>query len=219
MCFKRNIVLFLQREILLLKSIKILFWVPIVLVNFLLPAFAYYESKTVDPSSTEYFTETAITIIIPLFSAWWSTFILKEFLESSGNEVLWIGRKTVFAEILFPYIIYVLDFVVVLICISLWLNTLTEIIKMMVIVSVFMFGFSYFTAFMSKNVTVSLLFSVAYVLVNQVIVTGEQQPFLYTSALNCKLEEAYIVYMPVAFSGVLLTIAGYVANCLFKGYK
>ena len=218
MCIKKYIGIMLKKEYLLLKSLKLLFWVPIIALDIFLPLFSLYQYRSKNPS-VEYNIASIILIIVPLFSAWWSIFILREFLESPGNEVLFSGKKVLLFEISLPFIIYVIDTVAVLCGISNWFPKTIEMIKPLLIVIFFMFALSYFMSFVSKSITISLLINVVYVLANQVIYTKKPLPFLYISAMQFDFKKSYTSFVTMLIVSAFLIIAGLILNKEFKHYK
>lgn len=218
MCIKKCIGSMLKKEFLLLKSLKLLFWVPIIALDVFLPLFALYQYRSENPSA-EYNIASMILIIVPLFSAWWSIFILREFLESPGNEVLFSRKKVLLFEISLPFIIYVIDAVAVLYGISNWFPKTVGMIKPLLIVILFLFALSYFIAFVSKSVTIALLINIVYVLINQVIYTKKPLPFLYISAMQFDFKKSYTSFVPMLIVSLILIIAGLILNKKFRHYK
>lgn len=218
MCVKRDIILFFRREFLLLKNLKLIFWVPLIIIDAAMPIFAWYAYENYDLFRADYDVKTVIMIFIPLFSAWWSIFTAREFLESRGNELLFLKQKMIFAEMLLPFLLYIGNYSLVLSLLSVWRDDTGKLITEMLTVSLLVFGMSYFTAFLSKSITVPLLACTLYVLINMTIPTEKPCPFMYYSASNYPIEEVYIVFIPILCTGIFLVLAGLILNYRFKKY-
>lgn len=108
--------------------------------------------------------------------------------------------------------------VAVLCGISNWFPKTVEMIKPLLIVIFFMFALSYFMAFVSKSITISLLINVVYVLANQVIYTKKPLPFLYISAMQFDFKKSYTSFVTMLIVSAFLIIAGLILNKEFKHY-
>ncbi|MBO1679194.1 hypothetical protein [Bittarella massiliensis (ex Durand et al. 2017)] len=81
----------LKKELFFFKNLKTLFWVPLVFLFVVMPvciggifnASAEYEREAI--------LQTLIFMqqIIPIFSTWWIVFILREYIDGDGAEILY----------------------------------------------------------------------------------------------------------------------------------
>lgn len=77
-----------------LKNQRFLYWVPFVVVCILVPLMNY--AYTLNAHGSQIVTRAWLIRLdqqyIPMFSIWWPIFIMKEYLNSPGNELLYVYR-------------------------------------------------------------------------------------------------------------------------------
>ncbi len=219
MCTKKYLNTFLRREFLLLKNLKSMLFIPLILINAVLPVIALYSYKTYDINKAEYILTSLTTIIAPLTSVWWTVFILKIFIETKGNEIFFVRKKNIFAEIFFPFFIFQANTILTIYVLSRTCSCMKDLIWIMPIVSFFLFGLAYFTSFLSGSITITILINIVYILVNQIVITVKPQPFIFTSVIGVADESVKTALIPIAISGIILTVLGYFFNNRFKIFK
>lgn len=90
--------------------------------------------------------------LIPMFSVWWILFVLREYVEGEGNELLYVNRyKLKFFDILALFVFYLLCVGVLYLLFSIFVpHMYLEYIRIFC-VCVFYFGFVYFFYFYNKE--------------------------------------------------------------------
>lgn len=161
--------IFFERIYLHLKNIKALFFFTLIIVHLFLPfiGFLSYKSENLDfyMSVMEY-----ALIVIPLSSTIWSLFILREYVEGKGNELLFIGKNKIkFLECFIPFILFYVTIIFqFLIYIRLDNTFKFELIRLFFI-CFFFFSLMYFLVFLTKSVSLTLMVLIAYTILNVLI--------------------------------------------------
>ncbi len=164
MHYKRIITLYIQRMCLHLKSIGALFWVPIFILNLLVPLLNYltYSKHAV---GEELYTEILKNCLwyYPFFSNWWPLFLMKEYLETDGNELLFVySGKNKLIDLSSVFLLSIIN-------VLLWFIPYTVLFPMMkyellrVLTICFLyFSFSYFLTFLSRSILIPLMILLLY---------------------------------------------------------
>lgn len=162
----RKMKMFFRRLFLHFKNIKAMFFVPLVMSNVLVPAVAYfsYNSEYLDFYMT---VMQASFILIPLSSCIWSLFVLREYVEGKGNELLYVGRNKVkLLDCLIPFLL----FSVTIIIQYLFYIQIDNIFKFefirIFIICLFFFSLTYLFAFLTKSVSLTLMILIGYTIIN-----------------------------------------------------
>lgn len=164
MYLKRNIILYTCRIYLYLKSIGLLFWVPILIFNLLVPFLNYLMYSKYAVSEELYIAILKNCLwYYPFFSNWWSLFLMKEYLETDGNELLFVySNKIKLVDVTSVFLLSIFN-------ILLWFIPYTMLFPMMkyellrVLTMCFLyFSFSYFLTFLSKSILIPLMILLLY---------------------------------------------------------
>lgn len=216
MHIKQYLSLFVTRQYFHLKSIRLLAWVPVALLNAILPAFIFlnYNQFGATAETLRNLLQIAM-LLLPPFSVWWNIFVLREYLEADGNDVLFVCShpcKVWDAGCLF--LLYVLNM-------GLWFGVLAGMLPEMRVglellrllcACVFYFGLVYFLLFFTHSVTITLMAALIYTLANFISnVSNVFFPFYY-SPQPVETEQWFTVYLPLALCGLVLTCAGIMLN-------
>ncbi|PKM79677.1 MAG: hypothetical protein CVU88_05305 [Firmicutes bacterium HGW-Firmicutes-13] len=128
----------MRRLYLELKNQRFYFFVPPVILFILVPLTVLATIKSGDGSN---FPECATIsqLFIPSFAAWWPLFILKEYLNSPGKELLFVykfGRDSLIFRMIILWAFFVLHVVIVFIYFTflfdfVWFLFITIIIQSM----------------------------------------------------------------------------------------
>lgn len=157
---------FFERIYIHLKSIKILFFVPLVAVHIFLPIISIisYHNKNLD----FYMTVMEYSLIImPISSVLWSLFILREYVEGKGNELLYVVKnKNIFLDCFVVFLLFYFTIVIHFLIYSL-INKMfiCEIIRLFAI-CLFFFELSILFVFLTHSVSLGLMALTGYSLLN-----------------------------------------------------
>lgn len=209
MLYQQYIKSLLQRIKYQLLNLHKLAYVPIFLVYAVVLSLFLMNFYTQTQNVTELAFLNYTQILIPLASIWCPLFVLKEYLESDGNELLQLyGRRQFLIEsacifTLFMLIIFPLYASVhILINLALW-----EYLKM-ILSCVFCFGLMYFLAFSTRALALTLMGILLYIIF-QIILYRDRVIFPFYYSLNAvSAAEIPRYYLPLALVGLFFLFLG-----------
>ena len=96
MCNKKHLILSIQRSILNLKNLRFLFFIPILLMDVILPILLINSYKT-NGVSEEFLVDIQqyCFMILPISSICWSIFSMKDYVGEIGSEILYISYNKI----------------------------------------------------------------------------------------------------------------------------
>ena len=215
MHIKEDITLYLKRTVLHFKSIGILFYIPLLIVNVLIPVIAYLRYQKSGISELLYTDILQYTQwLVPFFSIWWILFVLREYIEADGNELLYVhSDRCKLKDILYIFVIYILDVGLTFTIYTLLFTSMKYEYLKIITVCIFYLGATYFFTYLTNSITITLLISLFYTLVNLVFGTIGNTCFpMYLSLKKISLERFLSLYLPLAVSGVFLIFIGTLLN-------
>lgn len=136
--------MFFRKIHLQLKSIKNLFFFPLIIVHLVLPLISYLMSRNQELSFFDYIIIFS-QMFTPISSVLWSLFILNESLDGKGNELLFIAKNRM--KLLDCFIVFMLFFITVVlqfIIYSFFENALLLEIVRLFFICLFFFSAAYF---------------------------------------------------------------------------
>ncbi len=161
--------IFFERIYLHLKNIKYLLFFALISVHIFLPIISIisYNSENLD------FYMTVIEyslVVIPISSVLCSLFILREYIEGKGNELLYCANNKIkfldcFVPFLFFYLSIIFQFVIYVVIDS---SFKFEVIRLFII-CLFYFSLTYFIVFLTKSVSLTLMVLIGYTIINILI--------------------------------------------------
>ena len=204
-----------------LKSIGGLRFVPLVIFNLILPVLIFIGYRKYGTSElfemelldlTQYF--------LPLFSVWWTVFVLREYLEADGNELFYIGGKRIIVkELGLIFLVAMLNIaLLVAVCVALLPSFIIESVRI-ISVCLFYFGLTYCMAFLLKSVTMTLLTLILYTLLNFTLSFNNMFFPLYMSRQLIEISELLTICFPLFALGLLLILVVHRLNKRFLSYN
>lgn len=146
-----------------LKSLKLLYFVPIAVLFLLLPFFSvgHYLSNGLSRLSFE-LTFMELQRYIPFMATWWVIFGLREYAEGDGRELLRVYKNSLLGDfflIFFWYILHaaLLIFLYALFFESFWMDFLLFFIQAFVFA-----GMTFFLMLLCRTIAVPFLINVFY---------------------------------------------------------
>ncbi len=150
----------------LLKNLKLFYFIPIIVTLVYMPFISVYFYYSVDGQTEIYFKMMfeQFQLFLPLFSVWWVIFVLKEFMESEGNELLYLYNKPLYLLriILLLFTLYVLHTSAFLFVFHLVFGEHLFVVLQIAVSCFTMCALAYFISFALRSTGVALLFSIAY---------------------------------------------------------
>ncbi len=214
MRFEKHIALSFNRLIYHLKSIGLLFFIPLVIIDILIPILNIMEYSKYGIGEELYIHILQYSQwFFPFFSVWWVLFVLREYIESDGNELLYVhADRCKLKDILCLFILYIINITILyFIYDALFPDMKYEFLKILS-VCIFYLGITYFFTYLTKSITITLLILILFTLAN--ITYGSNImifPLYYT--LDKITVSLYInSYLPLMLTGLILLFVGVVLN-------
>lgn len=197
------------------KNLRLLFWLPLLVVNVVLPAlnFICYRANGVGDYLLVDINEKAL-LLLPFLSIWWTLFILQEYVEADGCETLYVCRRRLkLAEALCPFLLYLLNITLLYgVYIAVFPKQMPMEYARMLCICCFFFGLAYFLIYATKSITISLMVLLLYALGSALLVP--QSPFfpLYKMQGSMRAELLWQFYLPLLACGGALLWLGLLFN-------
>ncbi len=203
-----------QRLIYHLKSIGKLAFVPIIVVDIIIPIVNFYTYMQGGIQELRFNIILLAQNFIPFFSVWWIIFVLREYVESDGKELLYVNKsRSKFTDILYLYILYCINMFFIFIIYNLIIpKMIYECIRIFSI-SMFYFGITYSFIYLTNSTTLSLMLNLIYTIQNIVNIKTPKYPFYYdVNCNNLELDMYFKHYFPLLITGVVFLIIGFKLN-------
>lgn len=225
MCFKRALINMFRTiaiSFYSLKNMRILAVIPFIALNLVLTAInitgymRYGNGYQLEEDIRKY-----AIIFMPLFSNWWPIFAMREYIESDGNELLFIqSNKIKYIDFLTLFLIYLVDISIFLAVYILVYPQLKLVSIWILIICSFIFSITYFLVFFTKSITVTLMCTLLYHIINIGRAWREPVPLIYGSAQGYAFIPEFVhVYFPMLIIGALATAGGIILNYRFIKYN
>lgn len=222
MCFKRNIALFIQRAYFHLKNLKLLFWMPLLAVHITVPFIALITLKG---STADNFAANIIEysiLIFPLFSALWTVFILKDYVEGKGNEILYVCKsKNRIADTFFTFILFFITIVLQYLFYIKAESILAPELLRLFCICFFYYSLTYFSMFITKSSALTVLILIGYTVLNFLsIYSNREKVFPLYFDLQLFTKEMFIKQqLPMLAAGIVLLAISYFLNKNMKSFN
>lgn len=214
MYIKRYIKIIFERTGLHLKSLGKMTLIPVFVLDLLLPVYTYMSYKKYGVSDEMLLNIQEITLmLIPLFSVWWVIFMLKEYVDSDGNELLYVNRfKNKLTDAVMLFLLYFLNVLVIFIIYSIMFKEIWILFIIISEISLFFFGLSYFLLFVSGSIITPLAAVIIIIALNYTLKLGKAFVPIYRTMSLYLVPQIIISYTSFAVMGIIFIIAGYFIN-------
>ncbi len=150
--------------------------------------------------------------LMPFFSVWWALFVLREYIEGDGNELLYVyGGRCRLPDALWLFALPLLNILLLFLCYTLVLPSMKYEFLRLLTICVFYFGVMYFLSYAAKSITITLMALLLYTIANAALVGNAAFPF-YVSFDDLSAGLYYRQYLPLLLSGLALLTAGVFFN-------
>lgn len=201
MLFKKNLDTLLIR----FKTMGKMAFVPLIVLFIILPVI-FINSYMIDMMQDAVIMMLT-SIFVPILSVWWVLMFLKEFIESDGNEVLFVyGKKSQLSSVIILSVLYMVCVCVLLCVCGIFFPTLFLWLLCLLMTCVLNVGLAYFLAFLTRSIAITfvpILFIAALPFINRSLL-------LFDGGLSW--EKVLIFYLPQALVGVLFMFLGHLLN-------
>ena len=220
MCAERNLTRFAAVTYRHLRSLGGLFWIPPAVINGVMPLLSLAVLRRYAEAEVRYAAILQYTLwLFPFFSVWWSLFIMREYVESEGNEVLYLaGGRSKLTLLLPPFLLCLADEALVLAVIAQGVPGLMTEFWRVGTVCFGYFGVMYFLLFLSGTVLCPLMVLLLYTLISAVE-TDSVFPAFYVTCTPLTAEvyrERCLLFLSV---GIACFLLGIWQNRRYTGYR
>jgi len=207
-----------QRAALLFKSIGWTAVAPIVITDLILPVLHMLSYRKNGISENLYSSILHLTqVFLPFCSVWWVIFMLRNFVEADGREVLSVNRyKHSPSDALILFAIYIGNLVLLYGCYTILFPRMAlEFVKMFLI-CFFFFGVTYLFAKISGSMIVMVLLD-AFLVIANFVFGGKYDAFpLYFSLESISGQLLLARYLPFGILGIVFIMG---SRLMQKGIK
>lgn len=218
MCVKRYLVNMYKRAFYHLKNLGFLVAVPLIILNAIIPILNYLQYSK-DGISEELYVNILqySQWFMPLLCVWWSVFVLRDYIEGEGNELLFTNQnRNKVADMFSLFLLSILNITVIFSVYTFLMPDMKyEYIKI-ISICVFYFGIVYCVSFITKSTTITLMLIILYTIAN--VYWGntiKASPLIYYSAEHLTLKIYFSNYLPFLISGLILIFIGTIFNKKF----
>ncbi len=220
MCAERNLTRFAAVTYRHLRSLGGLFWIPPAVINGVMPLLSLAVLRRYAEAEVRYAEILQYTLwLFPFFSVWWSLFIMREYVESEGNEVLYLaGGRQKLTVLLPPFLLCLADEALVLAVLSRAVPGVMKEFWRIGTMGFCYFGAVYFLLFLSGTVLCPLMVLLIYTLAS-VVETDSRFPFFYVICTPLTAEvyrERCLLFLLV---GIACFLLGIWQNRRYTGYR
>jgi len=156
----------MRRLYLELKNLRFYYYIPLVVLFILVPLTAVATLKKASDPFPSFVT--ICQLYIPCFAPWWPLFVLKDYLNSPGKELLFVykqSRDSLLGKVVILWILYVLHILVVFLAASFLYKFVWFLFIAVIIQSILLTALAYFLAILLQNTFVPLITNFTYSLI------------------------------------------------------
>lgn len=156
----------MRRLCLELKNLRAYYYIPLVVLFLVVPLMMTASLKKYGPSFPS-FTLTC-QLYIPCFAPWWLLFILKDYFNSPGKELLFVyrqSRDSIMGILVTLWFLYVLHVLIVFGAAAFIYDFVWFLFVAIIIQSLFLTALAYFIAILLQNTFIPLIINFTYSLI------------------------------------------------------
>lgn len=160
MLHKEHIKIYINRILLLLKSLKFIAKIPLFFMYLVVPLISLcgYIFKVPYEELVKNIEDLTLSFY-PFFSCWWMIFAARNYWDGSGSEILFVNRnKTKAVDFICLFFLMILNIMVSSLVFFILIDGFEKTFLRIFFISVFYFGVSYFFIVVLKSMSSSLMF-------------------------------------------------------------
>ena len=211
----------LRRIFLHLKSIRYLAFIPPAVLDIVIPLLLYAFYREYGATDLFYGSVLEYTqLFLPFFSVWWVLFTLRGYVESDGNELLYVCKNRCrLPDCLRLFALFQLNVLLLFAVLALILpGILVEYVRILCICLLY-FGLTYCTVFLTGGIVSAILLGMLYMLATAVFRSPNPNPILFLTADPISVALLLKISLPQALLGIALTAVGTVINLKYRRLK
>ena len=160
----------LKRSIWHLKGIGIYAWVPVVVLYLITPFLIYVQYKIGERIGDGHGALYSGIIkqcqhLYPLFSVWCMIFVMHEYIEGEGNELLYIQNKIKFIEVGILYVYYMLLMLPAFFIYCYLFHEMIWLYLKLAVICFFYMAFTYFLTYLTKSTVITFMAALIYTMI------------------------------------------------------
>lgn len=189
-----------------------MFWLPLIILNFVIPLINYHTYQNYYPEHVSAIPgdlHEVMLIAAPLLSVWWLLFVMREYIEGEGCEVLYVCRaRNKLPEAFGVFLMYLADICIVYIFYIQFDDTMKRSFCALLCVCTMLFGLVYLLLQATKIMTVPLLAVMMYCMASILFVKTKDVFLLYNIRAIPTWEIIKSNYLPMLVVGFVLLLFG-----------
>lgn len=215
MRFKKYIKSSAVRIFLHLKNLGISFFVPLIIMDVVIPILNYLVYAHYGIGDRLYTSILQYSLwFMPLASVWWPIFTMRDYIEGDGSELLYVNQNS--SRLLDTAYLFIISLLNILIIFAVYTRSMPhmkyEFLRVLC-VCILYFGIVYAVGFLTKSTTLTILLSVLYALVSLYLEKGKDTNILIYVSTETLTEKVFVSdYLPLAAIGLGLAILGVFLN-------
>ncbi|MFZ3591295.1 hypothetical protein ACOI1C_19150 [Bacillus sp. DJP31] len=202
-----------------LRNLKIYYFIPIFFMYLVIPALFFSEIAITGVGDILHLRVVETTQkILPLFSVWWIIFILREYIEGEGNEVLYVYedlKRTKLLDILIVFIIYSLKITPLFILFSFFLDDMIFELLRVMIQCFFYSSLAYCLIYLTKSSAITFMFIMVYNFLVTYLNSSFVSKVSIFSNVSMSIDLFHEKYIYVFLLGLVILLIGMIMNKYF----
>lgn len=208
----------------LLKNLKIFFFIPVFVVIVYFPIASFYLYDAFNDSLNLFFINIhqRFFLFFPLFSVWWTIFVLKEFMDAQGNELLYIYNKPkhIMKIQLLICLLYSLNVAAYMLVFNFIFSNHFFIMIQLLICSFTMCSFAFFVSLLFNSTGIALLLSVTYCIFLNLFDLDNVLSFISIFPNTFEINMESLIHIVCVFLvGIIFNASGYLISKFKKLYN
>lgn len=222
MRFKRYVKNLFFRSFLHLKSIGVLAFIPLIVINVILPLLTYLVYRQYGKSSRlEISIQEYSQWLLPLACVWWPMFVMKEYIEGDGKELLYINKPcNKLLDLFLLFAVSTLNVSLIFLGYTFLIPYMKYEYLRIVVICFLYFSMVYAIGFTTNSSALTVLSVVLYTLTNIYYGRGQNKNiFIYLSTQRLTVKSFISNYVPLLVIGIVLIIFGIILNKKRRAFK
>lgn len=158
-------------------------------------------------------------IFCPILSVWYVIFVLEHCIEEPGNELLYIRHRNKLPELLLCYLAFQILLLPLFAVYTGMFPDLWWLYLKLCVIQLLYLGLAYFTAFLCRKITISVLAVLCYSISTVMAATVEVQGISYYKVIVNQGTDLVRELIPFALAAGVMLIGGCICNYYFPMRK
>ncbi len=158
-------------------------------------------------------------IFCPILSVWYVIFVLEHCIEEPGNELLYIRHRNKLSELLLCYLAFQILLLPLFAVYTGMFPDLWWLYLKLCVIQLLYLGLAYFTAFLCRKITISVLAVLCYSISTVIAATVEVQGISYYKVIVNQGTDLVRELIPFALAAGVMLIGGWICNYYFPRRK